>query len=283
MKNKLPFIYDEWNKWTSNSNNIPFKSTEKSIGDGEQKLGKEFDTKPLGQNSSYDLYLFNIEWEVKKLDSDNSFRIGVGVSSHYTPIISSVIRIFEKIEFIYPNLVESETKQSFQKLINKITEKTGRSKTLLLEGLRKNEVSSSNLNKANEIIEELKSCLLFNNDQKIRLFSAIDGIEREYNLEKAFVKIDIEDISISEKVKIIGSEDDYNKLLIFNEIKKDLYIFKNTSLRDLLNKIVRDIFTETQLILVHETHGFQPIKNLNRIFCNRITSGNPRCKVLKIK
>lgn len=279
MKNKLPFTYNIWNSWTSKSNNTPFKSTENSIGDGEQKLGKEFDTEPLGQNFSYDLYFFDTKWEVKKLDSDHSFRIGVEVSSNYTPIISSVIRILEKIDFIYAKLIESETKQSFKKLIDKLSEKTGNTSTLLLDGLRKNEVSASNLNKANDIIEHLKNYLLLD-ERKIKLFSSIDGIKKDYDLQKSFIKIEVENIPIIEKVKIIGSKDDYNKLLITNEIKNDLYIFKNTSLRDLLNKIVRDIFTETQLILVHETKGFQPINNLNKIFCNRITSGNPRCKIL---
>ena len=72
---KFNIRYNEWNKWSEKSKDIPFKSHKKAIGDGEDKLAIEFDTIPLGQNSSYDLNLGNIKCEVKKLDG-NSFNSG---------------------------------------------------------------------------------------------------------------------------------------------------------------------------------------------------------------
>lgn len=72
----MKYKNDEWNQWTSKSTHIPFKSNIPSIGDGEQKIATEFGVQPLGQNFSYDLDIFGEKWEVKKLDSDDSFRLG---------------------------------------------------------------------------------------------------------------------------------------------------------------------------------------------------------------
>ena len=51
------------------------------------------------------------KWELKKLDSDNSFRLGVGVSTIYTPIIGKVIRILEKILNIKHQILDTESGQ----------------------------------------------------------------------------------------------------------------------------------------------------------------------------
>ena len=59
---------DCWNPWTKKSSGVLFKSNTKGTGDGEEKLAKEFDTQPLGQNSLHDLVVDGEKWEVKKLD-----------------------------------------------------------------------------------------------------------------------------------------------------------------------------------------------------------------------
>ncbi|MDD3773037.1 MAG: hypothetical protein PHC38_10350 [Weeksellaceae bacterium] len=274
------FQNDVWNQWTDKSQNIEFKSQVGSIGDGENKLGAEFDVLPLGQNFSYDLFINQEKWEVKKLDSDNSFRLGVEVSRHYTPIISTVIRMLEKIEIINDNLLDSETKNRFSQIKEELYSRSGSSNTLLLDGLRKNEVSASNLDKANSIIESLKTFKI-NQDYTIKLYNSITGQICEYNLLESFIKLSVEQISIDEKVRILGSIDNYNILLILSELKNDLQLFDNTTLKELLNKIVRNIFSEDiKLVLVHEDYGFKPLTNLNAIYCNRITSGLPRCKIV---
>ena len=68
---------DCWNPWTKKSSGVLFKSSTKGTGDGEEKLAKEFGTHPLGQNSLHDLVVGGEKWEVKKLDADISFRLGV--------------------------------------------------------------------------------------------------------------------------------------------------------------------------------------------------------------
>jgi len=273
----MSFNNDTWNSWTKKSKNIPFKTTEKAIGDGEHKLGSEFDVEPLGQNFAYDLYVNGEKWEVKKLDSDDSFRLGVEVATKYTGIISNVIRILEKLVSNKSEILDGKVGNKVRLCLSKIESISGSSKTLLLDGLRKNEVSESNLDKANEIIEDLKKILLVHG--KISLYSSISGTKKDYEILNAFKKIIIEDITVDEKIQILGDKDTYNRLLITNLIIDDIMIFDDITLRGKLNLIIREVFQDVNLVLVHENNGYKPIKNLQSIYCNRITSGLPRCKL----
>jgi hypothetical protein len=274
----MSYDNDTWNPWTVKSVNTPFETTENAIGSGERKLGVEFDVAPFGQNFGYDLEVNGEKWEVKKLDSDNSFRLGVEVTTHYTPIISNVIRILEKLISIKNEIIDSEIGQLIRVCISEIESINGRSSTLLLDGLRKNEVSAANLDKANEIIEELKGVLLKHGTMS--LYSSIDGSKKDYDILNAFKKIIIEEISIEEKIKLIGDRDIYNRLLVTNLILDDIIIFETISLREKLNLIIRSVFQIVKLVLVHENKGYKPIANLESIYCNRITSGSPRCKLI---
>ncbi len=279
LHQKGSFENDVWNSWTKRSEHVLFKSQIKGIGDGESKIGAEFNIEPLGQNSSYDLFVNGEKWEIKKLDSDNSFRLGIEISSYYTPIISSVIRILEKTQGLNEHLLPSETKNEYIRIINSINTKSGSSKTLLLDGLIKNEVSGSNLDKVNNIIKDLHK-LTSIETQRLSLYNSITGKLEDYNLLDAFKKISIESVSYEIKANILGSNDNYNKLLFINEIGRDLESFERRTLKETLNDIVRDVFShDVKLVLVHKDYGFKPITNLDRLYCNRITSGSPRCKI----
>lgn len=273
-------LSNTWIPWSDKSSHLSFKSTEIAVGDGEQKLAAEFDVKPLGQNVSYDLNVRGERWEVKKLDSDNSFRLGVEVSSSYREIINSVTRIFEQLILIENHLIDSDIGNSIRKVIREIVTTSGRTSTLLITGLKKNEVSSSNLNKANLLIKNIKE-LKFTENKYIKLYSSYNGKKLNYDYLTAFKKLSLESISIEDKLSVLNcSRDLYNKLLLSNSIADDISYFKDLSLKEKLDNLVRSIFTDTKLVLVHKKLGFKVISDLEKIYCNRITSGNPRCKVL---
>lgn len=280
-KNSVNKIYkdDQWNAWTKKSSRVKFKSSEKAIGDGEHKLGAEYGKKPLGQNSAYDLDVSGEKWEIKKVDSDNSFRLGVEVATHYTPVIGNVIRILENVLSIKHDLLDTVSGNIIKDCIKKIENISPSCKTALLDGLRKNEVAESNLQKANDIIEELKT-ILIKEDVKVKLHSSVDGKIYEYDILRAFKKLTIENITIKNKIKLLGNEEVYNRALITSKVIDDIKLFENISLQKKLNKIIRDIFNNVKLVLVHEEDGYKPIRNLKNIYCNRITSGLPRCKML---
>ena len=165
-------------------------------------------------------------------------------------------------------------------IIGRIESVNGRCSVGLLEGLRKNEVAESNLHVANEVIEDLKGIIV--TDGNIDLFSSIDGKYKTYPIMVAYRKIILENLDLERNVKLIGDKDIYNRVLISNLIIDEIKIFHNNTLSTSLNQIVRGVFQNTKLVLVHEVLGFKPLSDLNLIYCNRITSGSPRCKVKAI-
>ena len=68
----IPIQLMHWIPWTAKSDGILFKTTQQGVGDGEQRVAKELDTTPLGQNSPYDMCpIINgteMKCDVKKLD-----------------------------------------------------------------------------------------------------------------------------------------------------------------------------------------------------------------------
>ncbi|MEC5156325.1 hypothetical protein [Chryseobacterium sp. MP_3.2] len=272
---------DEWNNWTAKSSRVPFETSKRAVGDGEEKLAAEYNVVPLGQNSGYDLEILGEKWEVKKLDSDSSFRLGVEISTSYNFIIGAVIKIVEVVLYLKDHLLDSEIDQQIKLCIDKIEDNSGRSTISLLDGLRKNEVSHSNLIKANDIIEILKKFII--KDKKtISLHSSITGKKNEYDLLDAFRILTIEKVPVEEKLKILGGIEIYSHLNVLSMISDEIQIFDEANLQEKLNQIVRGVFHNYKLILVHKDKGYKPISNLESIICNRITSGSPRCKIVEI-
>lgn len=274
------FIYDEWNAWSDKSKKVNFKSSIKSIGDGEEKIGAEFNIIPLGQNYTHDFNMpWNDKWECKKMDSDNSFRLGVEVSTCYTCVIRDVINVFEYIISIKDMLFNNtQSKIDVDKCITLITNNSGKCKTSLIDGLKKNEVSESNLIKADEVIKILSKYTV-NNNKTIQLFSSFDGNVYNYTLLDAFNKLKLESIDDTTISSKLGNNELYNISLILNSNHNN--VFKNpVMLSEKLNNIVRSVFDTKTLVLVDELKGYMPIKSTKKIICNRITSGAPRCKYI---
>lgn len=273
----MDYKIEHWNPWTTKSDETPFKSSIDSVGDGEQKLGKELGVNPLGQNFKYDLLVKHEKWEIKKLDGDNSFRLGVEVSSSYNIVLFDIINIFSKLSTIQEKLVSDTIKNEIKNIISSLNALSGRSTTMLLDGLKKNEVSAANLEKANDIIDNLNSLIVYN-ESELELYSSYDGKKYNYSLLDSFLKISKEDLSSQIKIDLFGGAEILDKLLIASEIGPELQKFKHASLKIKLNTIVRNVFKGLRLVLVHKNKGYKPIQNLENIYCNRITSGAPRCK-----
>ena len=271
-------IYDKWNPWTTKSENVKFKTTDKAIGHGEQKLAMEYSTKPLGQNYSYDLRIGNEKWECKKLDLDGSFRIGVESQTKYSELVSSVVNLLDNVKSIIPLLLEGQIKNELVIVESKTYRiPRGQSRTSLYAGLKKSEVSASNLKKANEVIEKLIS--LSNYDGKVRnikLFSPI-GEKKNYCIEDAYELLKLDDAKQDFMTEKLGVN--YN-LAILRSATRGIDIFEESSLKERLNEIVRELFYDKTLVFVDETKGYKPVTDLSKIVCYRITSGAPRCKYI---
>ena len=270
---------DNWNPWTEKSDDVDFEKKGSGVGHGEYKLGKEFDIVPLGQNFSYDLEFGHEKWEVKKLDNGNSFRIGVKGASQYSNLKTYLINVIHKLQTIEneEELISDYYNKKVSKILEEFNSKFGLSRTTIYEGLRKDELSEENLSKLSDLLEELREMMFFNL-KSIKLYSSYNGKKIQDLPPIAINKIKIEDISDDQKIEIFGGEDLYDKNLITSEISKDLEILTTKTLREILNEIVRESFSDTTCVIVDKHKGYRPV-SIKKIYCSRITSGSPRGKI----
>jgi hypothetical protein len=281
MVNKSNLIYDKWNSWSSKSKDYSFEYKEQGIGDGEFKLGAEYGVKPLGQNENYDLLINGEKWEVKKLDLDGSFRLGVEAQNEYFPIQMKLLQIFNAINIInsiLSNRKDDQIKIQIQKIWGeKINEKFGTSKTTIYEGLIKSEISESNLNMLNSILNELVDIIkLPNSLQKIEITDPEMGLKKQISLEKYYSTLKSFGKSEEFLNKKLGN--DYSLILVKSMLNELMNDFEKDWLENTLNNVIRNIFHDKILVLVHKTDGYKPIKKIKNIRCYRVTHGNPRVK-----
>ena len=269
---------NSWNLWTPKSKGVAWKSSKSYIGDGEDKLAKEFDTSPLGQNDSHDLDINNEKWEVKKLDDAKSFRLGVEIASKYNDLLFRLINCFDTLNTVKDHLISEFLKERIIRILNDVNGSWGTAKTPILAGLLKNEVGESNLTKLEELLEELKGIIKFEH-QKIKLYSSYDGKIYEYKPSDAVKKIHLENISVDKKVEIFGSPKSFDQNFIQSKIQQNLKILKDQTLKEHLNDIVREVFDDLTLVIVDKHKGYMPISSIEKIYCHRITSGGPRCRI----
>ena len=282
LNDKPIYKLDCWNPWTSKSAEIPFKEGNKPHG--EDKLGAEFDTDPYGQNSTHDLNINNEKWEAKKLDKDGSFNLGVEAYSQFVlNFVIPVISLFKKLDGIEDKLISTSNKKEISKLIKQFHSSWRKGKksetgTTIHNGLPRGEVSESNLDKLNDLIESLKLITDFDNSE-IELYSSTTGRKYPYSLSAALQKVNLEKTSYEEKSQIFGNAESYDQIYLCSEIHNFLKEFKNISVQEKLTLIVRSVFDDVRLVLVDEQMGYKPIeKNIKYVTCYRITRKTPRCK-----
>lgn len=152
-RKKKIFTSDKFNPWSHKSKNIPFKSSKQCVGNGEDKLAKELDisSPPGGQNSTYDLTDPDIgKISVKDMTKDNCI-LGTEGSKDMRKIFRKTINLFVSWILKYKSKCELANK-----FYIKINEKYGRSRTTIIDGIDKLELSETNLQKLNELFNELK-------------------------------------------------------------------------------------------------------------------------------
>lgn len=218
---------NKFNEWSDKSKDIPFKSSKRCIGNGEEKLAKELDiSKPLGgQNSTVDLihqYMGNIS--VKDMTNDDCI-LGTDGCNNMRKIFRTIINLFVCWIIKY----KSKCKLA-NKFYNEINKKYGSSRISIIDGIDRLELSKTNLSKLNELLNELK---------KYKLEKEYDSLKSEY----------IDDIINS---------------------------LNGISLQDILNECIRKEATMKTLIIVDENKGWLIVKDINKLYCPRITRGAPR-------
>lgn len=275
------FKFDTFNEWSHKSDNVLFKSTIRGIGDGEQKLATEYNIMPRGQNSAFDMEIDGEKWEIKKLDKDGSFRLGVDVSSKYIDYLILIINCFNKLKSIDNDLLDSNVKTEIGKIIKQIIETKARCKYTIYEGIKHHEISQSNLDKLDRVIFQLDKIIFAKTYENsyIKLHCSIDGSEKYYTFGEALQKMLIDKVDNSEISKLLGGNDVFNVVYLQNTLKDELNLFTGLVPSKKLTDIIRSYFTDKILIIVDEIKGYKPLKtDMDKLICYRITSGGPRCK-----
>ena len=269
-------IYDEWNPWTEKSKNTLFREGQQ--GHGENKLAKEFNTNPLGQNVSHDLNILGEKWECKERDTDGSFRVGVESQAKFGELVSSLVNLFDIIKRTIPLLIDDDIKKNLNVFKSSIFENLwGRSRTTIYDGFKKAEVSEANLNQTDSIISRLISLIHSGGQERtIELWSPLGQI-KSYCIEDAYELLRLDRLETDSIIEKLGNN--YN-LAIIRSALKPVKNFRNTNLKSGLNDIVRSVFSDKVLVFVHETNGYRPVRNLKPLECYRITHGGPRCKYI---
>ena len=159
------FEYDKFTPWVEKSSSIPFKSTTKCVGNGEEKLAKELDivAKPGGQNSIVDLVHPEIgDISVKDMTSDDCTLGTEGcqqMRNIFRRIVNPLVSWSEKYhsQHAYANSVYEALNKSY-----------GSSRTTLIEGIDRCELSKTNLTKLNLILEDIKKVQKESDDQPMQ-------------------------------------------------------------------------------------------------------------------
>lgn len=272
--------YNVWNKWTEKSSKINFKSTVEHIGDGEAKLGAEYGVQPLGQNSPYDLLINKKKIEVKKLDNDGSFRLGVDINEAYTHYLSRLIVFLEAFTLLQQSLIGVILKNKILKIINNLNTPLKPNKYSSLAGLKRSELSESNLNNLDNcmsLINQIYCESTYLDNESIKLYSSVDGSKNTYSMSMAYQKLLLEEnVNMTELIGDVEKIDLINFKMLCDNYKFVL----NSSVKNTLTEIIRSSFNNHNktLVIVHKDRGYKILDSVDNVQCYRITSGSPRAK-----
>lgn len=251
----------KWHSWTRKSKHIKFKSIIKGVGDGEQKIATELNTKVLGQNSNYDMKVIingnQNDCDVKKLDN-NTFNVGVKGRDIVRPIknnISSLLNIFKKISG--SSILTLDEQNKLSKLVD----------------LSPDELCVSNIIKISDM------CYILCKKQEILKLS----LPKVYDFKKKEKQIEMTLDEYFNICQILGESisdeyDSYKEILIFLYNISHIYISNPQLFNESLCNLTL-IFNEIKLIFVDKIKGYCIWDKIEYINFERITRGHPRFRV----
>ena len=252
-----------WTGWSEKSKDIPFKSTQKGVGDGEQKMSGELDTPIKGQNSSFDmsptLNGIKVKCDVKKLDSQNDFNTGKTGRDVLRPMKMLHTTLLDSIS-IFEN--------------SDIFTREQREKFATVKDTSPDELAVGTLHKIKEICEILheKKTTIRSNLPSVpcTLYSQIKEMPLDifyHNCQKLGLEFPSEFTSHIESILILQK-------------MEHVYIDKPAKFMEDLNNIVEKLFNDIRSIIVDDKNGYIILPDITRIKFYRITRGNPRFQVL---
>lgn len=260
---------DKWNNWREETKQIPYKTNIKGQGPGEDRIASLFNTKPKGQNVSYDIdlpsYYENRKGEVKELDSANTFQVGRDGRDNLRPIKTHIIKLLDII-----NNLAYESSDYIDDVI--------KDKMVRILNISPDEICKSNISLINDICKYLHDLKerKYKDLPYMNTFDSITGFPTKVNIVIAYAVMIAEGKSELDIKKELGEQFDNVRLLT---CLNHPYIIDPSKMNGELNGIC-DMFNSSTLIFVNEKGYYVLCSNIKDKICfERITLGKPRFKV----
>lgn len=261
---------DKWNKWSSDSLKIPYTSTITGVGPGEFRIADLFNTKPLGQNMSYDINLPSnykcCNCEIKETDNANSFRTGRDGRDKLRPIKGRIITLLNIFRILVDNFSTEISACQIKDILSIID-------------ISPDEICKSNIKIINNLCHSLHELKIEKNNglESATIFDSLTGKETSVTslvVYNVFVAENRTDDIIKEKI----GETEFIRAAILTLLNHDYIIYPRKFMEDLNG--IRVIFDNSTLILVNKKGYYILTTNIEeKISFDRITLGVPRFKV----
>ncbi len=255
-------VKHNWIPWTEKSAGIPFKTTKKGLGDGEERVAAELNTTVMGQNCCYDmepvLNGIKTKCDVKKLDSQDDFNTGKEGRDALRATKTEHIKLFGCLNDLYGNKI--------------FTDKENQALSELQE-LSPDELCVGNLKRLDQACK-----MLHEKKQQLRsglpaVKITINGCIRERPLDMYYNTCKMYDIPFPKE-----HESFVNVIQLLQKMDHP-YIDNPGKFTGDLEALVGTIFHEIKVIIVDEKKGYMVLER-EQIKFYRITRGNPRFQVL---
>ena len=248
-----------WKQWTKKSDDIAFKSCKNGVGDGEEKVAHELESIVLGQNSTYDLNIDGIKYEVKKLDKQNDFNTAKNGRSVLRPILKD-------IDGLLDSLHELGSLKDYKELLKPF------------KNVYSDELAAGTIRKLLSVVEILHA-------KRIKLLESIPT-ELFYQKEDdkpLSIRLDLY-FRICKETK----QDFSKKYVSLEPIMEIIQLMNNKYIQepDLFTKdldtLPVNFFKDVVLIIVDKHKGYMFIDDISKVKFLRITRGNPRFQIIDI-
>lgn len=246
--------------WSEKSKDVIFESSEKGVGDGEQKVASELDTHILGQNSPYDLMITlhgkKIKCDVKKLDKQNDFNTGKEGRDALRPIKTLITTLLDSMNvFTYSDVFTSDEKKEMT----------------LFNAVSPDELAVGTLKKLKKVITMLSI-------KKKNIRSILPSVPFMINSQISSIPIDLYYI-ICQNTGLPFPLEYYPFIETIQILQRmdHVYINEPEKLTNDLTSLI-EIFKDITVIIADKDKGYMILDTIH-IHFYRITRGNPRFQI----
>jgi hypothetical protein len=263
-----PGSFNVWTRWSAASESVSYDHRPDGAGPGEWKVAAEFNTRPLGQNSPYDMEpVINgsaYKFEIKEPDSADSFPCGRNGRDALRPVKALIAELLGRFPGIAAHAAVPEGL---------------RGQLLSLSTVSPDELCEGNTVKLHEACRSLLELreTLQSRLTTVPLFNPFTGERTSVSARQYAATAKVWGLTAEAIKETVGAES-FSSVELLDSLTHVYIDTPDRLLSDLTS--LRDIFRGYVLVLVHREKGFYLMDSPEtRLTFNRITRGHPRFKV----